>query len=898
MMRQAVENQSRRQSEARRICGEPFVRHMATGNDTVARYVSLSALEADYPRVKRFPRSLRLLLEAALRNIDAGDSAQVAELGAMLDWQPGASGSLPVWVGRILLQDASGIPLLHDLAAMRAAAVQRGHDASRIAPCLPVDLVIDHSVVTDRYGDATAAADNLLLEYRRNQERYAFARWAGQAFPNLRIFPPGSGIVHQVNLEQLATGVVVRDGWIFPDTLLGTDSHTTMINGIGTLGWGVGALEAEIALLGEALQIAVPKFVEVRLTGSRRPGITATDIALHVTAHLRRHGMVGKILEFAGEGARALTVPDRATIANMAPEYGATMAFFPMDSESLSYLRKRGHAEDHIELVRRYAAEQGLFGFPDVEEADYDETVEINLDHVARSVAGPFRPQQLLMLSDVPRSFPGDAGPRPVQLVAKPALSNGDVVIAAITSCTNTANPGGMICAGLLASEAVRRGLKVSPHVKTVLAPGSRDVTAYLARLGLLDSLTAIGFYPAAYGCSVCVGNTGPLAPGVEEAIAAHSLTVSAVLSGNRNFEGRIHHAVKANYLASPALVVAYALAGSTLKDLDVEPIGTAGDGASVYLRDIWPSDESVAAFVSQVDGDAQGVAAKSERRPGGDAATERPEWTAIASQTGDCFQWDKHSGYFVRPPFFETDTGARLKSIEGARILAVFGDDITTDHISPVGEIARHSDAADYLRGVGVEVADFSTFGARRCNHHVMMRGTFANPRIRNLINAVGDGPMSRSARDGGVKSLFKVAMENVSDGVTNIVFAGERYGSGSARDWAARGTALLGISAVVARSFERIHRSNLVLMGVLPVQISDGSDLDSFLWTGEERIDVTFDPSLDEIMPKACVVVRRAGNIVIKLDGCAKIETAAEWRYLRAQGVLPHVLGRALSG
>ncbi|MCR1770355.1 Aconitate hydratase A [Burkholderia glumae] len=851
------------------------------------RFVSLQRVQRQHPRVARFPATVRVLLEAALRRL-VSDASHAEAVASLLAWWPGMRAEIPVWVSRVLLQDASGVPLLGDFAAMRTAAARAGVAAEAIRPSLPIDLVIDHSVVAAAYGDAAAQALNLEQEYRLNDERFSFVKWAAQAFDRLRVVPPGNGIVHQINLEYFA-GVIARaDGFVFPDSVVGTDSHTTMINGLGVLGWGVGGLEAEIALLGEPLYQGAPEVVAVRLDGRLAAGVRATDAALHLTHALREFGVVGKFIEFVGPGARALAVEDRATIANMAPEYGSTTGYFGVDEATLAYLRRTGRAAEWVEQVRRYYTIQDLFGIPDETQHDYSSVFAVDLSRVGVTVAGPSRPQQKLSLAALPPSL---GGARPAAGATGGGPQHGAVVLAAITSCTNTANPSAMLAAGLLARNAVARGLKPAPYVKTVLAPGSRALTRYLERAGLLAPLQQLGFFVAAYGCASCVGNTGALAPGVEQAVRDGELTVAAVLSGNRNFEGRIHPAIRANYLASPELVVAFALAGSVLRDLDTEPLGQDATGRRVYLAELRAGADEVAALAEALVDRQAYLGLYDASQPEG--ADER--WRGVRAQSGPVFRWDERSSYFVEPPFFHAPAReTALGAIDAARVLGVFGDAVTTDHISPVGEIAVQGVAGAYLQASGVAPADFNTYGARRCNHHVMMRGTFSNPR---LVNAITGGSTARSARSGAPGSFYDVALENIEDGVPSVVIAGKAYGSGSARDWAARGTALLGVAAVVARSFERIHRSNLVLLGVLPVELDEGVALDGIAWRGTERVAIEFDARADTPRPRALVVVSRDAVVLARAPATLRVDTAAEWRYLRGGGVLRTVFERQLA-
>jgi aconitate hydratase len=865
-----------------------FIRTLQWRDGKCAQYVSLSDLSRAYPQLARYPAPLKIILESMVRRYD-GEKVSAQHVAHMLDWHRNVRGEIAFFVSRVLLQDASGIPLLADLAALRTEAERQGLDVRQIEPEIPVDLVIDHSVIADRYGDEAALNENLAEEFRQNRERYEFVKWAQQAFTRLRVIPPGTGIVHQVNLEYLATGIVERDGWVFSDTLIGTDSHTTMVNSIGVLGWGVGGLEAEATLLGEPLYFDSPDVVDVVLEGALSQGITATDLALHLTKLLRQHDVVGKILDFHGPGARALGVPDRATVANMAPEYGATAAWFGIDEATFNYYRLTGRAEAAIVRFHQYCEVQGLLGIPDAGTHDYSEVITLDLSAVGRVVAGPALPQQMMPLHAVPLSLGKRSAPAHTDN-GTAELSDGDVVLAAITSCTNTANPVSMIAAGLLAKAAVERGICIPPHVKTVLAPGSRAVTVYLRKAGLLAALETLGFHVSAFGCAACVGNTGALAPGIEDIIADRDLTVAAVLSGNRNFEGRIHRLIKANYLASPALVIAYALAGSTRGNLEAEPCGLDRNGQQVFLSELWPDSVKVAELVDAV------VNADAFKGMYSGTGSDHAMWAATTGPSGNAFKWDVASSYFVEPPFFCKDAHVdRIAAIEDARVLAVLGDAITTDHISPVGTIAPESDAAHFLDQHGVALSDFNTYGARRCNHHVMVRGTFGSPRLRNALAAPHIGALTRSARDGGICSIHNAAMENIEDGVSSIIFAGRNYGSGSARDWAAKGTALLGVRMVIAGSFERIHRSNLVLMGVLPVEVADCAAWSTVEWTGREHVSVRFG-TCSPIRAEVHIQVRRDNVLLLTIDGHLRIDTHAEQRYLRFGGMLPYLATRNL--
>ena len=886
---------------------------------------SLPALSRHFPRVRRMPVSLRIVLESVLRCCD-GIKVTEDHVRQLAQWQAQAprTDEIPLTVARVVLQDFTGVPLLADLAAMRSAATRLGADPRLIEPRVPVDLVVDHSVMVDHYGTRDALDLNMKLEFQRNQERYAFLKWGMQAFSTFGVVPPGFGIVHQVNLEYLARGIHRRaDGVCYPDTLVGTDSHTTMINGLGVLGWGVGGIEGEAAMLGEPVHFLTPDVVGVELTGHLREGCTATDLVLTVTERLRQAHVVGKFVEFCGEGARRLSVPDRATLANMAPEYGATMGFFPVDDKTLAYLAGTGRSPEEVGALQAYCQAQGLLGIPAASEIDYSEVLRLDLGTVTPSLAGPKRPQDRIEIGRVARSFadlyasPVSAGGfgRPAASLltshrvhavgATPldvAVRNGDVLIAAITSCTNTSNPGVMLAAGLLAKKAVEAGLKIAPHVKTSLAPGSRVVTQYLARAGLLPYLEELGFTVAGYGCTTCIGNAGDLAPEISQAISHNDLVCAAVLSGNRNFEARIHPLLKANFLASPPLVVAYALAGTMLRDLMTEPVGRGRSGKEVWLGDIWPAGEEIDALMHHaLDGPTYRAAyARVQSDPG-------LLWTNIQGPCGVHYDWPA-SSYIAEPPFFEgfalaaPDRAAGGPSVQvtGARILALLGDSITTDHISPAGSIDEASPAGRWLQSQGVRKIDFNSYGARRGNHEVMMRGTFANVRIRNLMLApLPDGGREEGGLtlwrglDGGVEklSIFDAAMRYQTQSRPTVIFAGEEYGTGSSRDWAAKGTRLLGVRAVVARSFERIHRSNLVGMGVLPLQFHAGDSWQSLGLDGSEMIDLVPDPNLQP-QSEATMAITRADGTRQALGLTLRIDTPIEVDYHRHGGILPYVL------
>jgi len=885
----------------------------ADGGTTAARYFALAALEESTAGgMSRLPVSLRIVLESLLRHCD-GRQVTAAHVRALAGWRPNAprSEEIPFVVARVVLQDFTGVPLLCDLAAMREAAARSGRDPAIVEPRVPVDLVVDHSVQVDHRGSADALDLNMRLEFSRNAERYRFIKWGMQAFSTFRVVPPGVGIVHQVNLEWLARGVRRQGDLLFPDTLVGTDSHTTMINALGVVGWGVGGIEAEAAMLGQPVHFLTPDVVGVHLSGHLAEGVTATDLVLAITERLRRARVVGKFVEFHGPGAATLSLPDRATIANMAPEYGATMGFFPVDAATVAYLAATGRSSEEIAAFEAWFRVQGLFGMPQAGDIDYSEVIDIDLATIRPAVAGPRRPQDRIELAALRERFIElFSGPVAGGGYARPAaelhtrhplrladgrttdVGHGDVLIAAITSCTNTSNPGVMLAAGLLAKNAVARGLAVDPRVKTSLAPGSRVVTDYLAAAGLLPALERLGFSVVAYGCTTCIGNSGPLDAAIDAAIAANDLVCTAVLSGNRNFEARIHPAIKANFLASPPLVVAFAIAGRIDIDLACEPLGRAPDGSPVFLRDIWPSSAEIAAALHHAN-DAEAC-----RRRYADLASVHPLWEKIPAPAGLRYAWDD-STYIAEPPFLATPHTAE-GDLRGARILALFGDSVTTDHISPAGSIRPDSPAGRYLQERGVAVADFNSYGARRGHHEVMIRGTFANVRLRNLAlaaNADGsriEGGYARHWPSGELLPIYDAAMRYRADGVPTVIFAGEEYGTGSSRDWAAKGTALLGVRAVIARSFERIHRANLVGMGVLPIQLA--ADAGALTIAGDETIDIVgFD---DGIVAQQQVTLRlcAADGSRRELAARLRVDTPIEVDYLRHGGILPCVLAALL--
>ena len=851
--------------------------------------------------IERLPVSIRIVLESVLRNCD-GKKVTEEHVRALAGWKAVAPriDEIPFVVARILLQDFTGVPLLCDLAAMRGVAAKIGKDPKTIEPLVPVDLVVDHSVQVDHYGTKNALDLNMKLEFKRNEERYQFMKWGMQAFDTFKVVPPGIGICHQVNLEYLAPGVhKSKDGVCYPDTLVGTDSHTTMINGIGVVGWGVGGIEAEAGMLGQPVYFLTPDVVGVHLKGKLHPALTATDVVLTVTELLRRAKVVGKFVEFYGEGTASLSVTDRATLANMAPEYGATMGFFPIDQKTVEYFRGTGRTADAVERFAEYYRAQGLLGMPQKGDIDYSQDVELDLSSIKPSLAGPKRPQDRIDLDKVSSTFqklftanPKENGfgkkpedlRRPYKTYDGVEIKNGDVLIAAITSCTNTSNPGVLLAAGLLAKKAVGLGLTVKPHVKTSLAPGSRVVTEYLRKAGLLPYLEKLGFALAAYGCTTCIGNAGPLAPAIDETISKNDLVCAAVLSGNRNFEARIHPNIRANFLASPPLVVAYAIAGSVLKDFRNEPLGRTKDERDIYIGHIWPSHEEIQALMSLAMDPA------TFRKLYSNLAQANPLWKKVSAPAGQVYSWPP-STYIAEPPFFKDFTmhAERPASVTGAKILGVFGDSVTTDHISPAGSIKPTSPAGIYLQENDVAVADFNSYGARRGNHEVMMRGTFANVRIRNLLLGGKEGGFTRY--QGQEMSIYDAAMRYIADGTPTVVFGGEEYGTGSSRDWAAKGTQLLGVKAVIARSFERIHRSNLVGMGVLPLQLGGADSAQSLGLKGDETIDVL---GLDDIRPQQELKVRitygdgRVAEVPVK----SRIDTPIEVDYYNHGGILPFVL------
>ncbi|MDL4861217.1 aconitate hydratase AcnA [Halomonas elongata] len=894
---------------------------------TTYHYYSLPKAAEALGDIDRLPMTLKILLENQLRFADDPSVAR-EDMQALVDWQQDASSDREIGYrpARVLMQDFTGVPGVVDLASMRNAVERLGEDPSRINPLSPVDLVIDHSVMVDKFGNPTAFRDNVAIEMERNRERYEFLRWGQQAFDNFRVVPPGTGICHQVNLEYLGKTVWAKeeDGktFAYPDTLVGTDSHTTMINGLGVLGWGVGGIEAEAAMLGQPVSMLIPEVVGFKLTGKLREGITATDLVLTVTQMLRERGVVGKFVEFYGDGLADLPLADRATIANMAPEYGATCGFFPVDDETLNYLRLTGRDDAQVELVETYCKTQGLWREPG-HEPIFSDTLQLDMNDVEPSLAGPKRPQDRVALKNMPTAFAkvmeedgkslsttekgrlfSEGGQTAVgveesyehhdsQKVDMEGdafrLDPGAVVIAAITSCTNTSNPSVMMAAGLLARNALARGLKTKPWVKTSLAPGSKVVTDYLAAGGVQDDLDTLGFNLVGYGCTTCIGNSGPLPEAIEKAIEAGDLTVASVLSGNRNFEGRVHPLVKTNWLASPPLVVAYALAGNVRKDLANEPLGTGDDGQPVYLQDIWPSQAEIAEAVEKV---------KTEmfRKEYAEVFDGDDVWKSIDVPESQVYQWSDDSTYIQHPPFFEGmgREPAATEDVESAHILALLGDSVTTDHISPAGAIKPDSPAGRYLQERGVKPVDFNSYGSRRGNHEIMMRGTFANVRIKNeMLDGVVGGE-TRHVPSGEQMSIYDAAMQYQQEGTPLVVIAGKEYGTGSSRDWAAKGTRLLGVRAVLAESFERIHRSNLIGMGVVPLQFTEGDTRETLGLTGDERISIS---GLSELTPGGKVEVTITSPKGEKrIEALCRIDTANELEYYLHGGILHYVLRKMI--
>ncbi len=947
-------------------------RTFETGGGGEGVFYSLPQLEkAGLGEISRLPISIRIVLESVLRNFDEGIRIGEHHVRQLAGWRAEAerTDEIPFVLARILLQDFTGVPLLVDLAAMRSAVKRMGKDVSVVEPLIPVDLVIDHSVQVDYSGSESAYERNMAIEFERNEQRYRFLKWGTQAFNGFRVVPPGIGIVHQVNLEYLAKGVFERDGVYFPDSLVGTDSHTTMINGLGIVGWGVGGIEAEAGMLGQPVYFLTPDVVGVNLTGELPQGATATDLVLRITEMLRKATVVGKFVEFYGEGAAALSATDRATIANMAPEYGATMGFFGVDDKTLEYFAATGRDQEQIDTIKNYYAAQEMFGIPREGEVDYSTSLELDLTTINPSVAGPKRPQDRIELSNLDERFvelfsqpvaSGGYGKDPeelekrymVQLAGHPAeviagggsqdqrsiplpmlgdsvsekntnvltevemmnnrptpdrvevephslngntsIGHGDVLIAAITSCTNTSNPSVMLAAGIVAKKAAERGMKVPSYVKTSLAPGSRVVTKYLERTGLQKYLDEIGFNLVGYGCTTCIGNSGPLDAAIEDEVVGHDLIAASVLSGNRNFEARVHQNIKANFLMSPPLVVAYALAGSVVKDVYLDPIGKDRDGNDVFLKDIWASLDEVKEELSKA------YDPETYRKLYSEFAEQNPMWNSIEAPAGKVYEWDENSTYIQEPPYFEDFSmrSGNFVDISGARALAIFGDSVTTDHISPAGAIKATSPAGQYLQENGVEPRNFNSYGSRRGNDRVMVRGTFANVRIKNQIVAPVEGGFTKHQPDGEEMSIFDAAMRYKDEGVPLVIFAGKEYGTGSSRDWAAKGTALLGVKAVIVESFERIHRSNLVGMGVLPLQFLENDNVASLKLDGSETFDLYGLQDVD-VRPrqKVTLAVNRKDGSQNEIELTLRIDTAIELEYFKNGGILPFVLRQLAS-
>jgi aconitate hydratase len=864
-----------------------------------AVYYSLDSLEKlGYAGISRMPISAKILLESVLRQLD-GRTVTEDHLKNVVDWKSNPGGELPFKPARVIMQDFTGVPAIVDLAAMRDSLADLGGDANRINPLIPVDMVIDHSVQVDQFGSQYALLHNSEKEFERNRERYEFLHWAANSYDNFTVVPPATGIVHQVNLEYLAKVVQLReiDGKTvaLPDTLVGTDSHTTMINGLGVLGWGVGGIEAEAALLGQPLYIKMPDVVGVHLTGTLAQGVTATDLVLRVTQVLRELGVVGKLVEFYGSGLDVLTLPDRATISNMCPEYGATAAIFPVDDQTINFLNNTGRSEDLVKLVEEYTKAQGMYRSSDSVDPEFTQVVELDMGGVEPAVSGPRRPQDRNLLPEAKGKFekfledltgrsPGDA---PIVLVTvgekAGSVTDGSIVIAAITSCTNTSNPSVMIAAGLVAKKAAEKGMKVPAHVKTSLAPGSRVVSRYLDLAGLTPYLDELGFNVVGYGCTTCIGNSGPLPEEVGTAIADNDLLAVSVLSGNRNFEGRIHAHIRANYLASPPLVVAYALAGRFAVDISSEAIGSDKDGKDVFLKDLWPTNEEVRKIVDEK------VRPQAYKEEYANVFKGNEQWNEVKTSSGKLYAWESDSTYIKRPPFFEglTRELPKQKPLIGARVLAYLGDSVTTDHISPAGMIAGDSPAAKWLLERGVAAADFNSYGSRRGNHEVMMRGTLANIRIKNMLVPGVEGGYTRHLPDGEQMSMYDGAMKYVQEGIPLIIIAGKDYGMGSSRDWAAKGVALLGVGAVIADSYERIHRSNLIGMGVLPLQFLDGENPESLGLTGQETFDIG---EVSGVGAEVLVTVHGETDFTIKT--IARIDTEVDMDYYKNGGILHTVL------
>ena len=888
------------------------LRSLSLPSGEKVKFYSLPALEEmGFGEISRLPICIRIVLESVVRNCD-NKKITATHVKQLAGWKANAARTdeIPFIVARIVLQDFTGIPLLADLAAMRSSANRLGKDAKLIEPLVPVDLVVDHSVQVDHFGNKQALDLNMEIEFRRNHERYQFIKWGMQAFQTFKVVPPGVGIVHQVNLEYLARGVHRKNDVLYPDTLVGTDSHTTMINSIGAVGWGVGGIEAEAGMLGQPVYFLTPDVVGVNLTGRLRKGVTATDLVLTITQLLRKAKVVGKFVEFFGDGTRSLSLPDRATIANMAPEYGATMGFFPVDEATINYFKNTGRSNEEVTMFQSYLKAQQLYGIPIKGKIDYTRELELDLNSVTPSLAGPRHPQDRIEIGNVKNKF--------TSLFTKPiskngfakngatlnkrycensiSLGHGDILIAAITSCTNTSNPSVLIAAGLLAKKAVEKGLEVKKHIKTSLAPGSRVVTEYLSTTGLLPYLEKLGFNLVGYGCTTCIGNSGPLQKEIERIVVKNDLICAAVLSGNRNFEARIHQNIHANFLASPPLVVSYAIAGTILKDLMTEPLGTGKDGKPVWLGDIWPSNEEINALMKFATN------AKTFRKLYSDLTKDNLLWDNISSTTGKVYDWPA-STYIAEPPFFQDFNIEPIKfgkssGIINARALGIFGNSVTTDHISPAGAIKDTSPAGQYLLANNVPKSDFNSYGARRGNHDVMIRGTFANVRIKNLMIQGSEGGITLHQSNKSKNkqmSIYDAAMKYMSDDIPTVIFGGEEYGTGSSRDWAAKGTQLLGVKAVIAKSFERIHRSNLIGMGVLPLQFKENDSVESLNINGSEQFDIL---NLDDIRPQQDVtLIIHDKNEIRRVKLLCRIDTSIEVDYFMHGGILPYVLRELLT-
>ncbi len=872
------------------------------GKGFACKYYSLPALtEAGIGSIKTLPVSLRILLESLLRNYD-GHQITEEDIVNLANWNADSpkAAEIPFKPARVVAQDFTGVPLVVDIAAMRSAVAELGGDASMIEPLVPVDLVIDHSIQVDAYGSENAFQFNTQREFERNKERYEFLKWGQQAFEKFNIIPPSIGIVHQVNLEYLAKVVMTEDALAYPDTVVGTDSHTTMINGLGIVGWGVGGIEAEAAMLGQPVYILTPEVLGVHLKGELQEGVTATDLVLTVTQRLRAAAVVGKFVEFFGEGVEALSLPDRATISNMCPEYGATIGFFPPDAETMQYLRLTGRDETHVDTVEAYLKAQGMFGIPRLGEVRYSDVLEIDLGDIEPSIAGPKRPQDRIALADVKQTF-NELLTRPVAEdgfgvtddTGDDGITHGSVVISAITSCTNTSNPSVMIGAGLLAKKAVEKGLRVPAYVKTSLAPGSRVVTEYLQNTGLLPYLEQLGYNVVGYGCTTCIGNSGPLNDVVQTAIDERNLVTASVLSGNRNFEARVHPEIKSNFLMSPPLVVAFGIAGRIDIDLATEPLGYNDAGEAVYLRDIWPTRQEIAEMI------AEAVDRRTFKEMYEAIGNQAPEWEELAGATGVLYPWNERSTYVQHPPFFEdfSREPAPISDIVDARILGIFGDSVTTDHISPAGAIAAASPTGEYLHARGVETRDFNTYGSRRGNDRVMTRGTFANRRVRNLMTPDVEGGFTIQYPEDTQTTIYEAALHYRESDVPTVIFAGQDYGMGSSRDWAAKGPKLLGVKAVVVESYERIHRSNLIGMGVLPLQFKTGENAQTLNLDGSEIISITgFADNLQPGQMATMKIIRTNGEthtteLLIRIDSPVEVE------YYKHGGILDYVIRDFLS-